>query len=252
MSGSGTLFDQEKQMSTDIVEHQVAARDLTPINILQSAISQPDIDPERMKGFMDLYERLRADEAAEEFANALAAFQAKCPRITKRRLLDLGGGKGPMFASLDDIDVIVRPLLVEFGLSVNYSAKMTDDGKMTVVCRLHKGRHVDETEVTLPVPTQMRVNDTQKMGAALSYGKRYALCDALNLIVTDEDTDAGGLIHRISEKEVGIIEDWLSQLEPKEKGPFLKYMGVESVAAIPLADFNKAVDALQRKVKAKR
>jgi hypothetical protein len=56
----------------------------------------------------------------------------------------------------------------------------------------------------------MRVNETQKFGAALSYAKRYALQGALNIVVTDEDTDAcephGEHHHRRASHQIGGVD----------------------------------------------
>ena len=101
--------------------------------------------------------------AAENYGHALAAFQAQCPQIVKRRQIDLGGGKGPLFASLDDIHEVIKPILAANGLAVRYSAEMTDSGQMRATCFIRHGRH-EEASITLPVPTQIRVNDCQKMG----------------------------------------------------------------------------------------
>lgn len=189
-----------------------------------------------------------ASQAADAFGNALAQFQAECPQIKKDRQIDLGGGKGPKYASYDDIDEIVRPFMAKYGLSKTFSANITETGQMRVVCKIRHGRHVEENEVTLPVPTQMRVNDTQKMGAALQYGKRYALCAALDLVVTNEDRDGEGLVEHISEEHIATLREWIANTEANEAA-FLKFMGVKSLAEIAVGDFGKALDALKRKAK---
>lgn len=248
-----TLFDAPKKtevpMSTGLVErdHDIQQVALSPATILQRMVESGQ-DPRPM---MDIFREWEDRIAAEAFGNALAAFQAKCPRITKNRQIDLGGGKGPLYASLDDIDLVVRPILAEFGLSVRYSAAMTDAGQVHATCFVRHGRHEESSEVTLPVPSQMRVNDTQKMGAALSYAKRYALCDALNIIVTDQDTDAQGMIETIDEDHIVTLREWIESTESDEKG-FLKYMGVKSLAEISVGDYAKGIQALKRKATVKK
>lgn len=163
-----------------------------PLAIIARAVDN-GMEPDKLGKLMELQERWQRNEDAKAFAVSLSTFQAKCPQITKRRTMDLGGGKGPTYASLDDIMREVSGLLQECGLAVTFSASITDGGMMKAVCKLHCGSHVQESEITLPVPSAMRVNDTQKMGAALSYAKRYALCAALNIVVTDEDNDGANL-----------------------------------------------------------
>jgi hypothetical protein len=248
-----TLFDQkptEVVMSTDLVErdHELQQVPLSPATILQRMVESGQ-DPRPM---MDIFREWEDRIAAEAFGDALAAFQAKCPRITKNRQIDLGGGKGPLYASLDDIDLVVRPILAQCGLSVRYSAAMTDAGQVHATCFVRHGRHEESSEVTLPVPSQMRVNDTQKMGAALSYAKRYALCDALNIIVTDQDTDGEGLVETLNQEQIATLDEWLSQLPAPDTRKFMEYIGAKSLAEIRVGDFDKALAALRKKVGAKR
>lgn len=242
-----SLFDKpevsEQNMSTDLeVVPMTTAVAVTPMLLIERAM-QSGVDPGKLYELAQQWER---DQAAERFAGALATFQARCPQIKKERLLDLGGGKGPVFASLDDIMLVIKPLLADCGLSVTFSAGITDAGHLVAKCMIHHGRHVESSEITLPVPSQMRVNDTQKMGAALSYAKRYALCAALNIVVTDEDRDGEGLIEAINEKQVATIEDLLTAIDQKP-GPFLGWLGVNRVCDIPAKDYAKAVSELERK-----
>lgn len=241
-----TLFDakDEVPVSTELVERDTRTVELTPMLLMQRLIDSGR-DPGEM---LTVYERWEANAAADAFGVALSAFQAKCPQILKTRQIDLGGGKGPLYASYDDIDAQIRPLMAECGLTKTFSASITEAGQMKVVCTIRHGRHTESSEVTLPAPAQMRVNDTQKMGAAMKYGMRYALCAALDIVVTDEDRDGEGLAETLSEEHIATLREWIADTESNEAG-FLKFMGVKSLADIPIGDFGKALDALKRKAK---
>ncbi len=233
----------------DLVERPVQPliADPTPMLLIQRAMDS-GIDPGKL---YELAQQWEADRAAERFAVALATFQARCPVIVKEREIRLKSGT-ILYASLDDIIRQIKPLLSECGISITFSAGITDKGMLTAKCRIHHWRHVEESEITLPVPAQMQVNDTQKMGAALSYAKRYALCAALNIIVTDEDADGEGLVETISQEQIATLDEWLSQLPAGETPKFLTYMGAASLSEIPEGDFKKGLVALQKKAKAAR
>lgn len=242
-----TLFE-EKPMTAELVDTRQALPqvELNPLIILDRALER-GIPPVEMYALVQQWEQ---DRAAEAFANALATFQSKCPQIVKRRSMDLGGGKGPLYASLDDIHRQIAPLLAECGLSVTFSASITDAGHVTAKCLIHHGRHVEHSEITLPVPTSMRVNDTQKMGAALSYAKRYALCAALNIVVTDEDNDAGRLSATIDDEQLATINEWIELMgEGFKLKPFLKWLAIDSLAEIPAESYLTVITELQRKAK---
>lgn len=226
---------------------QLPAVELTPLLLIDRALERGH-DPGALYELAQAWER---DRAAERFATALATFQARCPQIVKRRRLDLGGGKGPLYASLDDIMEVVKPILGECGLSVTFSAGLTDGGQLTARCMIHHGRHTHESEITLPVPSQMRVNDTQKMGAALSYAKRYALCAALNIVVTDEDTDAANVMETISEEEIATLNEWI-ETSGADLARFLKAFAIEKLSDMPKQQFLVALGELKRKAAQKR
>jgi len=248
-----TLFDQDNPMSAN--QELVASRETLPAEatpptpeavMLRVLESGQDIGP--WKAMLQEWADRRE---AEAYGHALSQFQAKCPRITKRRRINLGQGEGPLYASLDDIDAIIKPLLAEFGLSVRYTAEMTGDGRMHATCFIRHGRHEEASEVTLPVPSQMRVNDTQKMGAALSYAKRYALCAALNIVVTDEDNDAGNVMETITQEQIATLEEWIESSGADRKR-FLKAFAIERLGDMPAMQFTVALGELKRKAAQKR
>jgi hypothetical protein len=228
--------------SNGIIEHRSPP---TPLAILDK-MAASDVDPEKLAQMMTLCERYEANDAAQKFSAALARFQAKCPAITKRRKIDLGGGSGPLYASLDDIMKEIKPLLADCGLCITFSAEVTEAGQIHVLCNIRHGRHVETSEITLPIPAQMRVNDTQKMGAALSYAKRYALCSALNITVTDEDTDANGLAATIDEEQYAKLVEWFES-SGEGPGPTLKFCKVKSPSEIPAAMFPVIIERFNRK-----
>lgn len=237
-----TLFDNKPTNAIMATEPPAAP---TPLTIYARAI-ESGVSPEALEKMAALCERWEANQAADAYGVALAKFQAACPQIRKERSIDLGGGKGPLYASLDDIMAVVKPVLADCGLSVTFSAGMTDGGQLTAKCLVRHGRHTEVSEVTLPVPTQMRVNDTQKMGAALSYAKRYALCAALNIVVSDEDRDGAGLCTTIDDQQLATLREWL-EVSAANEAAYLKFLGVSSLGEIAVKDFPKALQALKDK-----
>lgn len=239
---SATLFEANQAIVPAEPAPPAPAAAVTPAAVLDRMLERG----QNVQDALEFFEKWEARIAAEQYGHALAAFQARCPQIVKRRQIDLGSGKGPLFASLDDIHSVIKPLLGEFGLAVRFSAELTDAGQMKAVCFIRHGRHEEASEVTLPVPTQMRVNDTQKMGAALSYAKRYALCSALNIVVTDEDTDAAGVLETITQEQVATLEEWI-ETSGADRKRFLKAFAIERLSDMPAQQFMVALGELKRK-----
>lgn len=219
----------------------------TPMALIEMAVSG-GADPDKLEKLMELQERWEANRAAEAFGQALADFQAECPPVHKGRSIDLGRGAGPKYASLDDIMAVAQPILTAHGLSVTFSASI-DDGKLHATCCIRKGIHSEESEITLPVPQQMKVNDTQKMGAAFSYAKRYALCAALNITVTDQDTDATNLTaDTITENQAMALGELLDQLPDERRADFMAWQGVSDIGDIATSKYKQALAKLKKAV----
>jgi hypothetical protein len=217
-----------------------------PGKLLEMAVER-GADMDALEKLMDLQERWEARQAERDFNDALASFQAQCPPIMKRREASFKGQHAYYFASLDDIMREIKPLLQQCGLTVSFSSDV-QEGAITVRCRVAHGIHAETSEMTVPTPSEMRVNDTQKMGAALSYARRYALCNALNIVVTDEDTDAAKLNDPISEKQVVQLSELLEQFSNSRQSKFLAAFEINDLADLPVSRFEQARAALKRKI----
>jgi hypothetical protein len=136
-------------------------------------------------------------------------------------------------------------VLDECSLAVSFSTEAIDKG-IRVTCRIRHGIHFEDHTLDVPVP-QMKVNDTQKYGAALSYAKRYALCAALNIVCTDDvDDDAQSCIDPITEQQEVELRE-LIEAKAADLPKFLAWMGVEKLSDIPATSYPKAVNALRNK-----
>jgi hypothetical protein len=179
-------FDGDRIMSAVIKREPVT--DLqpatTPMQLMQAMIER-GTDPDQLEKMLALQERWEAGQARKAFAAAMAHFQANCPTILKSKKADRYN-----YAPLDEILRTIRPHLESAGLSVVFDTR-TADGLITALCTVtHSDGHSTTSEFSAPIDPAMKVNDTQKAGSANSYAKRYALCNALNLVGSEFDDDA--------------------------------------------------------------
>ena len=217
----------------------------TLLTIIQQAANQPDFDVAKMQQLMELKREWDRDRAAEAYAAAISEFQRKCPQIHKGR--KPMSGPAYTYASYDDVMAVAAPILAECGIAVTFSTEQVDKS-IRVTCRLRVGTHVEDHAFTVPVP-DMRVNETQKFGAALSYAKRYALQGALNIVVTDEDTDAANLTaNTITDEQAIQLEEWIESTGA-DRVKFLAFLKVEKLADLPASKFANAMEAIQKKAK---
>jgi hypothetical protein len=147
---------------------------------LDRGMSVADLGP-----LMDLVERDQANKARVAFMAAMADFQAVCPTIKKTKRADRY-----VYAPLDQVLRTIRPHLESNGLSIRFDTEMTDNSIITAICTVsHRNGHSEVSHFAAPIDSEMRVNDTQKVGSANSYARRYALMNALNLVASNEDDD---------------------------------------------------------------
>lgn len=235
------LFTEEP-MSTAL--ETVPMTGTNPLSIIESAVAQ-GVDAGQLEKLMELQERWDRNQAANAFGQALTAFQSKCPTVHKSRRAESSGSfQGYAYASFDDVMREASPILAECGLAVSFSTERNEHG-IRVTCRIRHGTHYEDHTLDVPVPL-MKVNDTQRYGAALSYAKRYALCAALNIVVSDEDDDAGSLGEKITEAQAASLKTLIGS-KGASISKFLDFFRIGSVLDLPAARFDEAKAMLERK-----
>lgn len=138
----------------------------------------------------------RTSEAINEIATALAAAQGEFKPVPKTRQGKIEGeskGSGKPFsfsyAYADIADVLsnVIPTLSKHGLAV-IQPTMMDGGVLTIVTRIvHSSGQWFESDY----PVCSIQGDHKKMGGALTYSRRYALCSMIG-VAPDEDIGGDG------------------------------------------------------------
>lgn len=127
-----------------------------------------------------------ASSRIEQLAVALAAAHAEMPSIAKDKTADTGKFSYS-YADLSTILSITRPVLAKAGIVVLQPATVEAKGSVkirTVVLHV-SGQWISEC-LTVPVTDS---GDPQKLGSAMSYGRRYSYCSLLGIQPEDEDDD---------------------------------------------------------------
>ncbi len=158
----------------------------TPLLLIQQALDAK-YNPADLKDLFELQRMHAADLAERAYADAITGFQSECPPIRKNAA---NTHSGKRYADYEGVMRAIMPLLRKYKIVVTFDT--ADDGaRMMTTCRVRVGTVEKLTTITLPLDAASKMmNATQAGGAAMSYGRRYALAAALNLVYTDEDTDA--------------------------------------------------------------
>lgn len=126
-------------------------------------------------------------------AEALAAFQAELPSVTKGQEAKIdsrrtGQSFAYSYADLADISDVALPLLGKHGLAWSCKPTVGLDGTFVLHYRLFHGASDQVDEGLWPLPSANI--PFQEMGSAITYARRYALCAVTGIAPRDEDDDA--------------------------------------------------------------
>ena len=106
---------------------------------------------------------------------AILKFQAENKTIPKN-----SQGYGYKYTNLQDIYEIIQEDLTKLGLAI-----FTQINDSTITTTVYHAESETSISSSMKLP---EINDPQKIGAAITYYRRYTISGLLN-IITDEDTD---------------------------------------------------------------
>lgn len=241
-------------MSLELQKHEPhqgldrhAARD--PLDMLQSMIER-GVTTENAAAFeqlVKLSEHMEDRRAEKEFSAAFNALQSEMPKITAKKPVKCKDGTLKYkFAPFEEIMEQVRPLLLKHEFSVSFSMRF-EAGRVIQSCKLHHtGGHTETNEFSVRIGSgPPGASETQADGAASTYAKRFALCNALNIIIeVDDDARAeGGPIEPAKAED---LKSRLRNVEGDEKA-FLRFAGAESFDKISAVKLEMLEEFLAKK-----
>lgn len=217
------------------------------LQVISEAARDPNVDVQKMHGLLDIQERMMNKQAEMNFNAALNLVQGNLPRIKKDGRLVHGNRLISTYATYEKIDNAIRGLLIENGFSLRYDIEQAENKVVITGILSHKDGHSITNTIPLPVDTGGAKSNVQAVKSTLSYGKRCLIEMFLNLVFEGEDDDGKSAGYApISTEQAAEIKRKLQDTNA-DVVAFLKYVGAESVDAIAVADYDKAIIALNRK-----
>lgn len=223
---------------------------VTPMEMLQIAVER-GADMDQLTKLMDLQERWEANQARKAFVEALNAFKADPPKITKNKHVSFRTNKGVTeydHATLDQVAERVGTALAEHGLSHRWKVDQEDNNAIRVTCVLtHRLGHSEEVTMRAMPDDSGNKNSIQQVGSTVTYLQRYTLLAATGLATAENDDDAttGGTEMITADEKQQLID--LIKLKQADTAKFCQFMGVSALDEIPRNRFPAAYAALVRK-----
>ena len=179
------IMPEERHQSLAIQQTGQAVSMLATISRLAL---DPRCDMEKLERLMALQERMEAKSALEAFNAAFAEMQCAMPSVEKRTQ---NTHTKKMYADLDDINFMVRPVMARFGFGVSFKIVNQAHGVSITGILMHKGGHREETTMLLPLDKGSQRSAVQEVGSTTTYGKRYVMCALLNITSGDDNDNDG-------------------------------------------------------------
>jgi len=248
-----------QQITTAVRLPEEAQPPRNELELIQRLALDLRVDPEKLQRLLDMRFAVEKHQAVIEYRQAMTRLQPKLPTINKRGRIQLNKGSVIKYARYDDIHKAVMPLLNGEGFAVSFDTE--DAGAKTkVTCTLsHSAGHAEKSSITLPsMDTSGAKGQVQQAGSVVSYGKRYTLCQILNILTEDQDDDGTG--HGVSEpitlEQKNQILDLLHaaiEREPdaeRHMNAWLGHQGITKIEDIPQGPlFEQVIQSLRRKIK---
>jgi hypothetical protein len=241
---------------TEIIERPTSAPAQQFGAFLMQALANPDISADKMQVMLQMRREILHDQAKEAYQEAFAAFSAEMPAVERDGMVDLGPGKGRFpFTTYEQMDKILRPLLVKHGFSLQFWSSDAENKDMIIVHGALIG-HGWQRESVYPVPPDVGPgrNALMARGSAQTYAKRYIADLLCNIVRKGIDDDARRAMQAtIDPKQVAELNRLIKLTNTNEEG-FLKMMvtDAESVGDIRPRDYPRLLMALQEKARKRK
>lgn len=161
----------------------------TILQVISRAAADPACDIDKMERLMAMHERMQARDAEAEFNAAMAAMQSDIPSIAERGAIVVNGQKRSDYATFEDINDVIKPIMQAHGFAITFKVENTSGGLSVTGILMHRAGHRESTTMLLPLDTSGSKNAVQAVGSSTSYGKRYVMSALLNLTTRGEDDD---------------------------------------------------------------
>jgi hypothetical protein len=219
--------------------------------MIAAAARDPNVDIAKMQALLQMREKLMAQEAERAYTEAMNHVQSAVPPIYKQRKIIAKGTLRSKYASLEDIDKVLRPLMIEAGFSISYS---TDDvppkGIRLILTVKHHAGHSEQFDLVLPLDKSEFRSETQNVASTVSFGRRILLCLAFNVITLETDTDGNPPGDFIAQEQALTIFALLRDCRINAKDEkFLAWAGADSVEHIHRSEYNRVVANLEERKK---
>jgi hypothetical protein len=231
---------------TQIIERPAPAHDFG--ELMMSLLRDPAIPADKMEVVMKIRREALEYEAKEAYQHHFALFTAEMPAVERDGTVDLGSkGKYP-FTTYEQMDKILRPLLVKHGFSLQFWSSDAEKIDVVIVHGALAGWGW-QRESVYPVPPDSGPgrNALQARGSSQTYAKRYIADLLCNIVRKGADNDGRGAVDAFIDAKQAKELTELLKVTKSDTLNFLTTMltDVKEIADIRVRDFSRLQLALK-------
>ena len=158
------------------------------LSVIRNMVTSGNFDVSVARELLEMQKDFMKQHSFSIFNNDFSLMSQEIPVIAHTKK-----SYSTTYTPYEDIVKITQPILSKYGFSISFSNEQSNVDSIKVICTLmHKDGHSVSTSLELPTEAVTKgMNKMQAIGAANSYGKRYALCGILNIATTGEDCNNG-------------------------------------------------------------
>jgi len=228
----------------------IVGESATILQVISRAAADPACDIDKMERLMAMHERMQARDAEAQFNAAMAAMQSDIPSIAERGAIVVNGQKRSDYATFEDINDVIKPIMQAHGFAITFKVENTAGGLSVTGILMHRAGHRESTTMLLPLDTSGSKNAVQAVGSSTSYGKRYVMSALLNLTTRGEDDDGHAAVPtaNVTSVQAAGIKALLERCSQNTREWFSGEYG--SVELVPKGRHDQLVAQLNRAMKA--
>src|SRR5215469_1616129 len=159
------------------------------------AARDESVDITKLQALLDMQRQVERERSIRMFNSAMADAQAEMLPVA-RDAMNLHTKS--RYARLETIDAQMRPIYTHHGFSVRYGSQPCprEGWSRITITVAHAGGHWEENYLDAPPDDAGQKGNTNKtpiqaVGSSVSYLRRYLLCMAFNIVLSDNMDDDG-------------------------------------------------------------
>lgn len=240
-------------MSNDV---QVLHGNLAPVQQMPNAMQMLQgvlsggVTAENVAAVKELVQLAREESAIQarrDFATAFNALQAEMPAVKACKAVPgRDGSTRYKYAPYEEIMEQVKPMLQKHGFTVRFDSDDTETSVVQTCILQHANGHEERTRFSARKGQgPPNASAAQTDGAASTYAKRFALCNALNIVI-EADTDARNEGDTITAEQAADLQRRVRAVKADEFA-FLEFAHAASFEAIKTGAYPLLVDMIVKK-----